>query len=155
MPTIIDGTAGITFPNSTVQASAGQVLQVAQVTIGTQTSTTSPTYADTGLTLSITPKFTTSKILVIAYCGMCKKTAVDAQMNIQILRASTSVFVAAALNNDAASTASTNPTISYLDSPSTTSSTQYKIQVANRDGVGTMNFNNNGTATLTLMEIAA
>ena len=62
MTTIIDGSAGITFPNSTVQASAGQVLQVVNATYSTSTGTSSSSYVDTGLTASITPKFSTSKI---------------------------------------------------------------------------------------------
>jgi hypothetical protein len=45
--------------------------------------------------------------------------------------------------------------LQYLDSPATTSTTQYKIQISDRDGVGIVYFNNNGTATITLMEIAA
>jgi hypothetical protein len=134
---------------------AGSVLQLVSFTTASQTTTTTSTYVDTALSLSITPKFATSKILVTAYCGQCKKTATDLQMNIQIVRASTSIFTAAALNNDGAVLNATNPTLVYLDSPATTSATTYKVQIADRDNVGTVTFNNNGTATITLMEIAA
>jgi hypothetical protein len=86
---------------------------------------------------------------------MCVKPASDTQLNIQIVRGASGVFLAAALNNNGAVVAATNPTLVYLDSPATTASTTYKIQIANRDNAGTINFNNNGTATITLMEIAA
>ena len=131
---------------------AGSVIQTVQATYGAQTSSTSSTYADTGLTLNITPQFSNSKILVIAYCGMCSKTVVDTQMNIQIVRAGSSIFVAAALNTNASAANAYNPTLTYLDSPSTTSSTTYKVQFANRD-IGTVYFNSNGTAVITLQEI--
>ena len=64
MSLIIDGTNGLTFPNSTVQASAGQVLQVVQNTYSTITLTTSTSFVTTGLNATITPKFSTSKILI-------------------------------------------------------------------------------------------
>jgi hypothetical protein len=49
----------------------------------------------------------------------------------------------------------------YLDSPSTTSSTTYKTQLANRAAAGTITINStyggglNATSTITLMEIGA
>jgi hypothetical protein len=49
MTFIVDGTSGLTFPNSTVQASAGQIIQVVSgTTTATTTTTAGPT--DTGLT---------------------------------------------------------------------------------------------------------
>jgi hypothetical protein len=74
MTTIIDGSAGITFPNSTVQASAGSVLQTVQTVLTTTVSKSGGsgygTLTDiTGLSVSITPKFSTSKILVTLQIG--------------------------------------------------------------------------------------
>ena len=43
---------------------AGHILQVVQGTFSTQSSSTSGTHADTGLSVAITPKSTSSKILV-------------------------------------------------------------------------------------------
>ena len=71
MPTIIDGTAGITYPvvagaTSAVQASSGKVLQVVSTTKTDTFSTASTTFVDlTGLSVSITPTSTSSKILVL------------------------------------------------------------------------------------------
>jgi hypothetical protein len=51
--------------------SPGSVIQVVQGTLNTTASVTGSTEADTGLTATITPKFSTSKILVTAKicCG--------------------------------------------------------------------------------------
>jgi hypothetical protein len=133
----------------------GSVLQVVYGSTGSSTSATTSTYVDTALTASITPTSSTSKILVTAYCGMVVKTANDLQMNFQILRGSTGIFLGAALNNNAAAASASNPTFVVLDSPATTSSTTYKVQIADRDNVGSVSFNVNGTATMTLMEISA
>ena len=65
MTTIIDGTAGITFPVGTnPQDAPSKVLQVVQGTLLTATSTTSTSLVTTGLTASITPLFSTSKIAI-------------------------------------------------------------------------------------------
>jgi hypothetical protein len=146
-------TGSQSIPKSTLPT--GSVLQVVFASTGTTTNTTTSTYIDSGLTASITPSSSTSKILVTAYCGQVVKTASDCQMNLQILRGSTGIFLAAALNNNFAVAEASNPTLVYLDSPATTSSTTYKVQFSDRDSQGTVSFNVNGTATITLMEIAA
>jgi len=48
------------------QLPAGSVLQVVNATYATSTSNNTGTYADTGLTASITPTSASSKILVLA-----------------------------------------------------------------------------------------
>ena len=65
MSTIIDGSAGITFPNSTVQASAGSVIQVVSAAYSTASKYNKYFLCKSGLTATITPKFATSKILVV------------------------------------------------------------------------------------------
>ena len=66
MTTIIDGSAGITFPNgSNAQAAPSKVLQVVTANTSGAVSTTSTSYVDTGLSCSITPLFSTSKILIM------------------------------------------------------------------------------------------
>jgi hypothetical protein len=49
----------------------GKVLQVVNASYATRTSSTTSTYADTGLTATITPTAATSKILVIANQNGC------------------------------------------------------------------------------------
>jgi len=161
MTTIIDGTAGITFPSgSGTQAAQSKVLQVVNTTYATGASTTSTTYVDTGLSLTITPLFSTSKILVlidIADAGKSGGTSPYAKFN--IVRTSTQLIeFSKQLGYTGTTTANYIGSVgsNYLDAPSTTSATTYKVQYAINGGGGTVEINaSGGTSTMTLMEIAA
>ena len=138
MSMIIDGTNGLTFPNSTVQASSGVVLQVVSVAKTDTFTTSSTSYVDvTGLSVSITPKFSTSKILVAYQFNGGSDPAVQG-IFMQLVRNSTPIFVGDAAGSRPQATASATPNSqystcevggTYLDSPSTTSATTYKIQM--------------------------
>ena len=159
MPTIIDGTAGITFPNSTIQASAGNVLQVVNATYGTEVSNSTNTYADTGLTATITPKFSTSKILVLVSQNTYKGNGnVGNAVNIKLFRNATDLGRTVYVQNytNTASELYSMATFQFLDSPSTTSATTYKTQFANLVNAALVGVqkDNNGLSTITLMEIA-
>jgi hypothetical protein len=159
MTMIIDGTNGLTFNNSTVQASAGQVLQVVSSTYSTQTSTSSNTYSDTGLTATITPKFTTSKILVVVNHGECQKDtgANLTRIKMILLRSGTQIsqFASDGLFTNSSSVNTGSIAFGYLDSPATTSATIYKTQFASNGAFGTVYAQNGNTSsTITLMEIA-
>jgi hypothetical protein len=160
MPTIIDGTAGITFPNSTIQASAGQVLQVVNATYASTASNTTTTFADTGLTATITPKFATSKILVIASVNGLEKSNGNStnSLMLRLLRAGTNISDFVRYGGfQAATTTLISPSgsINYLDSPATTSATIYKVQFANAvNASSVMVQSNQDVSTITLMEIA-
>jgi hypothetical protein len=145
---------------------AGSVLQVVNVSYGTPASQTSATYVDTGLTATITPKFASSKILVMVVQNGSDKQA-DASANgitIQLLRNSTIIpnTPSAWFANYVGYTASSlrlisgSACINYLDSPATTSATTYKTQYANTSSGGNVSVqSNNNISTMTLMEIAA
>jgi hypothetical protein len=172
MTVIIDGTAGITFPvtagsASAVQASSGRVLQVVNATYATEVTTSSNTLSDTGLTASITPSSATSKILCIVDMAGVAKDSGNASTNLgfYLLRGSTQIiqfeytatFTGTSIQNRIGSV-STN----YLDSPSTTSATTYKVQFNSNAGNGTGavqrgsgGSGTSATSTITLMEIAA
>jgi hypothetical protein len=175
MTFIVDGTTGLTFNNNTVQASAGQVLQVVNsVKTGTQ-STTSSTYVDiTDLSVSITPKFATSKILVMARINHMSESIANG-MFVNLVRNSTTITSSTAggvtdtydawasgggggmSNNDRKTTSCS---IDYLDSPTTTSSTTYKMQMradSNTVYVNRWGLNNDlaSVSSITLMEIAS
>jgi hypothetical protein len=166
MTFIVDGTAGVTYPNSTVQASAGVVLQVVQANLTTSVTTTSSTLVTTGLTASITPKFSTSKILVLINMQSCYKTAsagINGAIQLALYRGAGVVqYITDLASYTAAATSISMPINSqYLDSPATTSSTAYTVYFAsaNSGGVGaTVNTYNlsqsNNVSTITLMEIA-
>jgi hypothetical protein len=157
MPTIIDGTAGITFPNSTVQASAGQVLQVVQSSASAQDTTTGNSFIASSLSASITPKFANSKIL-IQVSSICTNTG-NGQGNYTIYRGATNL--AGGSQNSfifyfSSSGYSFVPiTMVYLDSPATTSATTYAVYFKTQTGSTSTVFGSTNVAgTITLTEIA-
>jgi hypothetical protein len=161
MTTIIDGSAGITFPNSTVQASAGVVLQVVQSTYSTSASTTSTTPAATGLTASITPKFSTSKILIIATIQGIQKGLGNIATGgmFSLYKNGSALATNYAQYVGYTNTSSINlpggNTTNYLDSPATTSSTTYAIYFASSvSGQQVIAQADADLSTITLMEIA-
>lgn len=145
-----DGSGGLSWQTLTT----GKILQIVQTTDTNRVDSTSATYADTGNTASITPTSSSNQVLVVVYEGQSYKTANDTQLDFQLLRGSTSIFTYTGLNIGSV-VDSTNPTIVYLDSPATTSSTTYKTQFRNRDASGTVSVNGNGTQIMLLMEVAA
>jgi hypothetical protein len=161
MALTLHGTDGITFNNSTVQASAGSVLQVVNAAITTYVTSSSSTFADTGVTATITPKFATSKILVLIDHAGCSKETNNTGLQIKVLRGSTQIVY---IEDIGGSNNTTTPnyfgTVStnYLDSPATTSATTYKSQLASRANNALVSVGNYGsvpvTSTITLMEIA-
>ena len=164
MTMIIDGTNGATFPNgANPQAAPSKVLQVIQTTLNTAFSTTSSTAVDTGITASITPLFSTSKILVMMSVPYQFYGGSDNGGSFLIVRNSTTIWNgqnATLYNyngNGATIYSGAVAGLQYLDSPSTTSSTTYKLQIYARQspGVSTVIIAyNNVPATITLMEIA-
>ena len=114
----------------------GKVLQVVQGTLTSNFSTTSTSYVDSGLTVSITPSATTSKVMVIvSFGGKIDLSGTGTSNGAQyiILRGSTQLQRHPIGYNSMASASNSEfmapGNFSYLDSPSTTSSTTYKVQV--------------------------
>ena len=151
---------------------AFRVLQVVNVLKDDTFTTTSSTFVDlTGLSATITPSSTTSKIMVMAtVSGSGTDVASAGSTGYVIVRDSTQIAVNTALTEDftgqlsirslGASTAVTlNHATNFLDSPATVSAITYKIQV--RAAAGTLYVNRDGdnangsVSTLTLMEISA
>jgi len=139
-------------------AAGGKVLQVVQGTYSTATATTSTSYVDTNLTASITPSSTSSKVLVIATLPMKINGSAgdDLQGSMQLVRASTSI-----LNYEnnlsiylGAAQWKFPLSMTYLDSPSTTSSTAYKVQIKSQGKTITAQ-EGNSTSVILLLEIGA
>jgi hypothetical protein len=177
MALVLDGNGDITglvagaLPANVI--GAGAVLQVIQTTKSDVFTTTSTSYTDvTGLSVSITPSSATSKILVFGTIVISNTTDMVAM---QLVRGSTPIQVGVAASNRYAATAdfrasadqaiSAAVPLNFLDSPATTSSTTYKIQVSSRTS-GTTRVNASGDdadqtnrgrfmSTITVMEIAA
>jgi len=128
----------------------GKILQVVQTFAPANYSSTATTFTDiTGLSVSITPSATTSKILVSYYLGTVDTNA-DGRVGFRIMRDSTAVGVGTAAGSRLlATTATTNTTqrgtvhsFQYLDSPATTSAITYKIQQYNQGNTMTLGIRN-------------
>lgn len=139
----------------------GKVLQVVQAQTTTAASSTSTTFADTALTASITPSATTSKVLIMMTVAECYKSAgaTNNGLKLRMVRGSTGInqFGSAALYNTQNADNFNTISASYLDSPSTTSSTSYTLQIATQASgfqVGAID-NPNSVSTIILMEIGA
>ena len=163
MALTLDGTNGLTFNNSTTQASAGVVLQVVSSTYSTSTSIASTSFTDTGLSLAITPKFSTSKILVMVSQPVSFLRTLNAINGYyQLLRGASAIFNGGRSFGMYVNTATDfdNTQILnsiYLDSPATTSSTTYKTQakLSTTANSATAVFqNDSAVASITLLEIA-
>jgi hypothetical protein len=151
-------------------AGGGKVLQVVSATHSTETTTASTTYADTGLTASITPSSATSKVMILVSQSLAINTtsaASDAGGAIRLLRDATGIFNNAADYQSAYFTSATftgtyfivgYTNIMYLDSPATTSALTYKTQGRSYDTANGENIKtqvNSATSTITLLEIGA
>ena len=157
----IDASQNVTFAKAINKSAlpTGSVLQVVNATYSTQVSNSTSTYADTGLTATITPTSATSKILVIVNQNGVGKFSNDTAVNMQLLKG---VTVLAYFSGYVGQNATTSPnvigsvSIGYLDSPATTSATTYKTQfnsVSNNASATVQQLS--AVSTITLMEIAA
>jgi len=189
MALVLDGTGSMTFGNGAISGlsnaaipstkiGAGAVLQVVQ-SIKTDTFSTasiSPTFVDiTGLSVSITPISSSSKIYINANIAVGTS---GAQLHFfRLMRNSTAICVGDSAgsraqvsfawyygNSDYVSHTGSLP-LFFLDSPLTTSATTYKLQMAVQSNTAWVNRNNSdtdsaqygarATSTITVMEIAA
>lgn len=141
---------------------AFRVLQVVMPTpVTAQVLNSTSTRADTGLTATITPQSSTSKVLVLVTQVGCTKTAGNTQNAIELflMRGVTDIqrFAQIGLYTDSLLQNRGNFSTVYLDSPATTSATTYKTQFSNFSNsaeVG-VQVGNVGQSTMILMEISA
>lgn len=122
--------------------SGGKVLQVVSATSTTATTVSSTTtYGDLGLSVSITPSATSSKVLILVCQNIynSRTSANNTGYAVRLVRDSTAIFTPSTQNymsgyiNVGGAPAGTvlmynTLNMSYLDSPSTTSATTYKTQ---------------------------
>ena len=139
-------------------AAAGKILQVVNVAYSTAASSASATYADTGLTATITPSSSSSKVLVVVHHNGCAKIN-NTFMGVKLLRGSTDIAKieeSAGYTNSAAANRFGSISIEYLDSPATTSATTYKTQFNADSSIATVFLQiNSAVSTMTLLEVAA
>jgi hypothetical protein len=135
---------------------AGSVLQVVMGTYATQVSNSTSTYADTNLTATITPRSTSSKILVTVHLTGCGKSN-NTYLQAQLVRGVTSLIEfekEGGYTNSAAANSVGGTGTTYLDSPATASATTYKAQLKSANNFASVSVHSSTSAsTITLMEI--
>ena len=173
MPIVINGTGTITglsvggLPDGTIDRDTletkakGSILQVLSMSSTTEYQYSSTTYADTDITLNITPSSTSHKILAIASLYTRCYATDYVSLGIKLLRDSTTVFENSLFMQNSVNAAVNtfhNTPLTVLDAPSTTSQITYKIQGAETStgsgthlaGIGL----SNKPSHLTLLEVA-
>lgn len=147
-------------------AVSGSVIQVVNgFTSAAVTTSVTNTYIDTGITATITPKFATSKIMVLVnICGMHRASGNEwNRIGIRILRGATVIGTEALAQGwTRTSLEFRNGGLMYskLDSPASTSSLIYKVQfmaepLSADGGLTVQRDGNSGESQIFLMEIAA
>jgi hypothetical protein len=170
------GGAGVEILNNSgrvVVGQAGSIIQVVQTVKSDTFSVTSTTFTDvTGLSVSITPSSATNKILVFVDCSLAGNSTNAASA--RLVRNSTTIYVGDAaslrplglmqsyVNSDYYTTRTGGI---YLDSPATTSSTTYKIQIASTGSTAYINrtagdrdattYDYRTASSITVMEVVA
>ena len=154
----------------------GGIIQMVMAESDTQEDTTSTSYVDSNLSATITPKFSTSKILIIM--NLLVGASGDTTIAGTIERGSTPIGIHDARNSRTRNTfgcgilatsgtwQSHSVSHTILDSPATTSATTYSVKIGgnggrtvfiNREGRDADNATDTtvGSSTITLMEISA
>ena len=142
-------------------AGGGKLLQVVHAHTATIANSSSTSYADTGLTASITPSATSSKVIIIINQSVAKMGGANSYGNFRVYRDSTEIGGAI----PARALGSTNDTgeiylgmpfnYNFQDSPSSTSSVTYKTQFNNGAGTGTIRCQPDSSQSyILLMEVA-
>ena len=146
---------------------SGAVLQMVSVTTTTQFTSSSTTFADIGLTATITPTNSSSKILIMATFGdtSSQNNSGPAGNKLILYRNATQLGGGLSLPSGnfanqwnyagAANHMISSGGVVFVDSPSSTSALTYKFQGATQTAGKTMEFMRDQTnGTLILMEIA-
>lgn len=162
----------ITVPSGHQIVQSGMIIQTVQTVLSARQSYGSvTTWTDiTGLSLSITPKFSTSKILISS--SVIASISGATSINFRILKNGSAIGIGNTGNTgqcgwriEVSNTAWANTgSYQYLDAPGTTSQLTYKVQVLPYYDGRTVTINNSynggagddltGISTITAMEIA-
>jgi len=171
--------AGGTLDRLDRTGNALQIVSTTKTDVGSFTSSTKNNYVDIpGMTVTITPTSTSSKILVTYTAHVCNSTS--ATVHVRLYRDSTSIGQGAAEGNRLGDSSIFRPASSpygldigcvsnlFLDAPSTTSAVTYKLQgtlgstyngtfYINRspnDASTNQDYSGRPSSTITVMEIA-
>jgi hypothetical protein len=147
-----------------VAAPAGKIIQVVSASTTTAVTIASTSFTDSGLSGSITPTLSTSKILVmIMQPAYSYRDANAYVVESQILRGATQIafntrFMRPWATGSTHMEVGYNATFIYLDSPATTSATTYKTQFkfdTTANGSELLLQHNSAESQIILMEIGA
>ena len=136
----------------------GKVLQVIQATAASQVNVSTTTFTDTGLSVTITPSLNTSRVMIIATHSGSGKDTGDTSATFRLMRDATSIGTLAAIVGTTGSplTNISNVTISFVDTPATTSAITYKTQLNSASNTAkAFTGAGSGTSTIIAMEIGA
>lgn len=137
------------------------ILQIKSVNLNTLVQVTSTSYADvTGLSLSITPLRTTSKILLFCKVGSVGHTDAGNGAFLRLFKSGSGLSDSTTFVYNANASAGIPATIVYMDSPNTTAALTYNLKTLS--SAGTVRINGIGANTglfsassLIAVEIAA
>jgi len=129
--------SGVTLANSGTATGFGKIGQVLSTTKTDTTSVTqSGSFADiSGMSISITPSAASSKILVIFSANVATNSGYN--LHLRLVRDSTAICIGDAAGSRSRITVGIRPpdiysrierTMNFLDSPSSSSATTYKLQ---------------------------
>ena len=161
----VDGTAS---DSGNIRYGGGVVQVIQSYGDGTETSTTSTSYVATGTAATITPKFSTSKIMVEVMGGTCAAAADGNGINVTVYRSInggtyTAMHGVSGRPSESLWRMYNNSgrvqmgcAIKFLDAPATTNSVEYKVYIESNGG-GSVQFNNHfyDHASITLTEHSA
>ena len=139
-------------------AGGGKVLQVIQASDSTVRTRTATTFATTNVAATITPSSATSKVLMIVHLSDVGRASGNS-MKLRMVRGATEIIKFGSnngyMNISGILYMGTN-SITYLDSPSTTSATTYTVEFASmQSGLDVTVSGGDATSTITLLEIGA
>ena len=161
--------AGTVTAATLASGAGGKILNVVTATTSTQQSNTSTTFASSGLSATITPSATTSKILVLSSSSINMigdgNSSSGRQCLLRLYRGdhTGTALSTARIGISAQGSANTAPennemgAFAYLDSPNTTSSTTYTVAIAKHDNNAIIYAQKGGsyTSSITLLEVGA
>jgi hypothetical protein len=137
-------------------AGGGKVLQLVNSTYATLTGSTTTTYIDSGITATITPSLSSSKVL-IAITGVAYVPSNNTPIDFRLLRDATLLATwTGAVSSSTGGTVIAPFAFDYYDSPATTSATTYKLQFRNQVPSGTVYVQiSSNPSNITVSEIGA
>jgi len=163
MTTTITGSTGVNqITDDAITAAklpVGSVLQIVYASTNTAVTTSGTTFVDTGLTATITPSSTSSKILVVIHHNGVRKAVGNTgnRIMLSLFKGGTEhTMIGAGIGyNNSNDYNGDNTSISVLDSPSSTSALAYKTMFKNETAASNVQLqHSSATSSITLMEIA-